>query len=240
MKCALCQNEKELKKSHIIPEFFYKSLYEKVGNSYRFNVVPLDSDQKLRYKQKGLTEPLLCEDCEGQLSQYENHVRQIFYGGTGIYITNGNPIKIEGIDYQKFKLFQLSILWRASVSNLDFFENVSLGPHEEKIRKMIFNETPGSNLKYPCLFFMMLMEQNDVLDSFIYPPQMLRIDGHRVFRFIFGGGFWIFFVSSHTNMIRHTQFFLKESGEIQIPLRRAEETRFFRELAQNIAKKSRI
>ena len=237
MKCALCLEEKELKNSHIIPEFFYKPLYD---DKHRFNVVPLTDEQKHRYEQKGIREPLLCEECEVKLSKYENHTRLIFYGGTGIYFTNGNPLKIEGINYQYFKLFQLSILWRASVSKLEFFNDVNLGPHEEKIRKMILDEKPGSKLKYPCMFFMMLMEPKEVLDAFIYSPQMMKIDGHRVFRFIFGGGFWIFFVSNHTHMIRFPKFVLNEDGSILIPLKRADETEFFRELAKNIAKYNRI
>ena len=105
---------------------------------------------------------------------------------------------------------------------------------------MIYNETPGSYLNYPCLFFLMIIEQNDVLDSFIYPPQMRRIDGHRCVRFVIGGGFWIYFVSNNSNMIRHAQFFLKDIGESNIPLKLAEETEFFRELAKNMSQHIRI
>jgi len=39
-----------------------------------------------------------------------------------------NKIIIEGIDYAPFKLFLMSVLWRASVSTLEFFKLVSLGP----------------------------------------------------------------------------------------------------------------
>ncbi len=120
---------------------------------------------------------MLCGDCENQLSTYENHARKVFYGGTGIEIINGNPIRIVGLDYSNFKLVQLSVIWRASVSEHDFFENVNLGPQEEKIRQMIFEENPGERLTYPCVIFMMLMEEKEVMDAFIYPPQMMRIEG---------------------------------------------------------------
>lgn len=118
MKCSLCIEEKELRNSHIIPEFFYKPLYDE---KHRFNAIPLNSEQNKHFKQKGLREQLLCEECELQLSQYEDHVRRVYYGGTGIYITNGNPIKIEGIAYNKFKLFQLSLLWKSFCFKTRFF-----------------------------------------------------------------------------------------------------------------------
>lgn len=237
MKCKLCLNDTDLVNSHIIPEFFFKPLYEKVGNSFRFNVVPLDNSQNLRYKQKGLTEKLLCINCEKQLSIYEDHARRVFYGGIGIWIKNGNPIEISGIDYSKFKLFQLSILWRASVSNLDFFQGVQLGPHEESIRLMIKNENPGIQLKYPCIFVMILMGNSNPVDAFIYQPEMLRIDGQRAYRFIFGGCFWLYFVSKHTNRISFPEYVIRENGTLFIPLKRSEETEFFRVLSSNIVKR---
>jgi len=236
MKCKLCHNDKELRNSHIIPEFFYKPLYDE---KHRFNVIPLNEEQKFRYEQKGLRERLLCGDCENKLSKWEDHVRRIFYGGKEILITNGNPIKIERIDYAKFKLFQLSLLWRASVSEMDFFKQVSLGPHEEKIRQMLLNEDPGSKLKYPCLFIMVLMGPNKVLDDFISPPNFLKINGHRTYRFIFGGGFWIYFVSSHTQMLnssRIVKFFLNENGLFLIPLVPANRIEYFLNLAKNFVK----
>jgi len=236
MKCLLCNKEKKLRNSHIISEFFYKPMYD---DKHRFNIIPLSEGQKRQYEQKGLLEKLLCDSCENQLSVYEDHVRRIFDGGTGIYITNGNPIKIEGIDYQKFKLFQLSLLYRAAISNLDFFNNVTLDPHLNKIRNMLLNVNPGSKFDYPCLIFMILMEKNKVLDGFIYPPQMLRIDGHRVFRFIFGGCFWVYFVSSHAKRLRFSEFILDENGKVLIPLRKAEDTHFFRELAKDVVKYSK-
>ena len=235
--CKLCLKENELRNSHIIPEFFYKPLYD---GKHRFNVLALDEDQKRRYEQKGIREKLLCDKCEGQISKYEDHVRRVFYGGTGIYITNGNPLKLEGIDYNLFKLFQLSILWRAAVSNHDFFGNISLGPHEKVIHKMIQDEKPGTYLDYPCLTFMILMGKTDVMDAFIYPPQMIRFDNQRTFRFIFGGCFWIYFVSSHTNRIRIKEFILNEDGKILIPLKKAENTDFFQALSRNVVKHNKI
>jgi len=201
---------------------------------HRLKVVPLSSEERERFEQKGIREYLLCEDCEMQISKYEDHVKRVFYGGTGISIKRGNPIIIGGIDYSKFKLFQLSLIWRASVSKNNFFGAVQLGSHEEKIRKMIISENPGGWLKYPCCIFMMLMDGKEILDAFIYPPQLFKYKGHFAYRFIFGGCFWIFFISSHTHEIEVKNFFLTEDGKISIPLRKAEDTPFFQGVARSI------
>lgn len=44
----------------------------------------------------------------------------------------GKLVHLTGLEYSPFKLFALSVLWRAGVSSLKDFEQVSLGPHEIK------------------------------------------------------------------------------------------------------------
>ena len=46
-------------------------------------------------------------------------------------------------DYQKLKLFFLSLLWRASQSSHVFYRRIDLGPHEPKIRQAIIDSTGG-------------------------------------------------------------------------------------------------
>jgi hypothetical protein len=96
--------------------------------------------------------------------------------GSKIYITN--------LNYAKFKLFQLSILWRAGVSSS--FRQVQLGPHRERLRAMLLAGEPGSSQDYPTLMFMLLDEGRPVGDLII-EPSPARLDGHKCYRFIFGG-----------------------------------------------------
>jgi hypothetical protein len=46
----------------------------------------------------------------------------------------GNVVHISGLNYEQFKLFQLSVLWRAGVSSHQFFDKVKLGQHAEELR----------------------------------------------------------------------------------------------------------
>ncbi|VAW81253.1 hypothetical protein MNBD_GAMMA12-1540, partial [hydrothermal vent metagenome] len=112
MNCHLCLHDKPLKKSHIIPEFVYKSLYDE---KHRYHILSTFKATKTAQQQKGLREPLLCELCEEKLSKYERYVSLIFTGAIPTTEnTNGDLITINGLKYKEFKLFALSILWRAS------------------------------------------------------------------------------------------------------------------------------
>jgi len=109
---------------------------------------------------------ILCAKCENEVlcQRYEDYAAKVYqlidsklksFKGIKIeLITNKNGVNgkyINGIDYTKFKLFLLSILWRASISKRDFFDQVKLGnKHEEIIRKMIFDENPKQPEDYPC------------------------------------------------------------------------------------------
>jgi hypothetical protein len=128
--CALCKTEKPLSNSHVIPEFLYQELYDGLHRFHRISTTP---EAKNRLLQKGIREPLLCHDCEQQISVWEGYARQVLFGGVPI---QGNKedkkITVENIDYANFKLFQLSIIWRASVSSRPEFRQVQLGPHQER------------------------------------------------------------------------------------------------------------
>src|ERR1700722_5312758 len=83
MNCALCQSNSPLRDSHIIPEFLYKELYDKIQ---RFHVVPLDASKPEHFEQKGLYEKLLCKVCEQKFSVWEKYAKEAFCEGIRIKI----------------------------------------------------------------------------------------------------------------------------------------------------------
>ena len=91
---------------------------------------------------------MLCQSCETKLSKWETYARGLLTGGTLLqYRREGTITWVEGIDYSRFKLFQLSILWRAGVTTREFFSKVTLGPHAERLREMLLAEDPGEKAK---------------------------------------------------------------------------------------------
>jgi hypothetical protein len=79
--CKLCLCEKELRHSHILPEFMYQNLYDHAPKRFYTLNVDLDNSgkSKKRIEQKGLREYLLCGDCEVQLSKCENYAAETIY-----------------------------------------------------------------------------------------------------------------------------------------------------------------
>jgi hypothetical protein len=124
---------------------------------------------------------------------------------------------IEGVDAPTFRLFQLSILWRASVSRLPFFERVSLGKHEERVRNLLLKGDPGDWAQYGCLMYG-LRTPDASPTGIIIQPTRDRQFGHTAYRFVFGGFGWIYLVSSHTAPPPLAAGFLKENGRLVISL----------------------
>ena len=97
--CALCQEAKELKKSHIIPRFIAKWI-KKTSETGKF--------RDLEYKriQDSVKSYLLCDDCENIISKYENYFAEKIFHPT----VNMTSCDVE-YDIKLLK-FIVSISWR--------------------------------------------------------------------------------------------------------------------------------
>jgi hypothetical protein len=234
MTCSLCGNDRELRKSHIIPEWVYTDLYDE---NHRFHRLTSTNKKVKPFEQKGLREKLLCEDCEQRFSRFENYARRILKDGENISVHKyQDKIKITGINYSHFKLFQLSILWRASIAKNEMFSLVDIGPHENIIRTMLLEERAGEPTQYGCLMFGIINEK-DVVTDLIDQPEALRIDGMRCYRFIFSGFVWVFFVASHRPNTNALRFMLSEDGDITIYIRPFQDLEYLKCFADNVKTK---
>ncbi len=202
-----------MQNSHIIPEFIYKPLYDKNHKFYGLNMT---SKHKEDFHQKGIREYLLCRECEQKIQKHEDYVAKIFNGKQPLTkSTHNNIITLSSINYKKFKLFALSILWKCSVSNLPEFKDCALGNHEKKIHDMICNDNPGKALDYP-FFLGSVLDNNELADDLIVPPTKTRLENHRCYRLVFCGLSWVFIVSSHPKPEIIKNLCLKENGTVKI------------------------
>jgi len=176
----------------------------------------IDESQRKFYIQKGLYEHLLCADCECKISKYEQHAKRVFYDEFEFFETDiPNKIKVVNLEYKMFKLFQLSVLWRASVSSLSFFANIKLGSHEDKIRQMLIKDDPGRPDQYGCAIFGLFLGKGQAFDAII-TPGVGRVSGHRTYKFIFGSCLWFFVVSSHSISSDYSESFLTTDGTLEL------------------------
>ena len=179
--CRLCKSTRPLCRSHILPEFVYRPLYDE---RHRYTVLSARVDRD-RYAQRGLTERLLCHDCEQQFAKYEKYAAEVMTGRLGHRFKAANGrIVIRGIDYRPFKLFQMSVLWRGSVSSLDFFRLVSLGPREEHLRVEFLNGEPDAPGDFGCVVVFGHDRGEDIADT-LFNPEPFRWAGRRMHKFFF-------------------------------------------------------
>jgi hypothetical protein len=193
--CALCHNEGELCASHIVPEFVFAEMYDE---KHRFIAASPAGPTILQRPQKAWREYLLCAGCERHLNEnFEAPFKRYWLDGGALSRLATQPlIVLDDVDYASFKLFHLSVLWRASVCTLNDFRTVRLGPHEDAIRRMILEKDPGPSWKYPVICFG-IVHENQVQHNLSSDPLAVKLYGQRGFTFRFCGCQWIYLVASH-------------------------------------------
>jgi hypothetical protein len=196
--CRLCQKEEQLRNSHIVPKFLYEDLYNEKQQLVGVNGV---GPKGRRLLQKGIREPLLCESCEQHINEYCEKPFRAQWFETSPIPTNWTRSDVHWgrFDYSSFKLFHLSVLFRASVSSLGTYQAVSLGPHEERIRKIVRSRDPGPAWQYPIFGYAVVHDKTWSVVRMISAPERVSFNGHRCYGMMYGGVYWCYGISSHRN-----------------------------------------
>jgi hypothetical protein len=222
-KCKLCLEEKELcKQSHIIPSFMYQDLFDEKNGFYAIQS-KRGTIQQRGYRQTGeFDKDILCHSCDNKtLGKWDRYASLILYDGypkIREYREVPDGMKYTycaGIAYAQFKLFLLSILWRASISKRLLFGEVQLGPHKERIRQMLLNSDPGEQLEYPCLI-MTYLHLKEYPGEIVAQPSHARMNGGHVYKFLIGGLLYIFFISKHIIPPELRDVAINSDGEVKI------------------------
>jgi hypothetical protein len=110
-------------------------------------------------------------------------------------VRHDQALLINDVDYTSFKLFAISLIWRAGIAKQDAFKKVQLEKHAERMRQMLLTCDPGDAQLYPCILFML---PKDAPPTFS-PPEALRqkICGYDAYRAIIGGLTWVFVLSDN-------------------------------------------
>lgn len=196
--CELCHNERELRNSHIVPEFLYSELY-----NAKNHLMAISGHGRRGWKalQKGIREHLFCETCEQHFNEY---CEKPFRAQWVVTPPLPNPWKTTEpywvtVEYSSFKLFHLSVLFRASVSSLPTYAEVSLGPHQERLRQMLLSRDPGEYWQYPVFGYAVVHHKTNRIIPMVSQAQRSSFNGHRCYGIMYGGVQWWVCVSSHRN-----------------------------------------
>lgn len=222
--CRLCGEEVKLVDSHILPEFFYQSLYDEGG---RFKSISNHPHHRPRLLQKGFTERLLCEVCDGKLSRYETYSARLLRRADEATDANVHGAVLQDVNFRDFRLFGLSLLWRMHVSSLHMFRVVRLGVHAERLRRMLAADDPGQPHEYGFLIWKVagLKMTGDMLVA----PLRAKLKGHIAYQMTARGYRWVFTVSSTTYSLGG-YLFVGAHAELPIPNIYEDQQSLFRKL----------
>ena len=214
-KCKLCHINTELCYSHIIPKFVFKKI--KYGS--KDFILKEDGKRETLKVQREYREYILCLKCEKLISKNETYISNVLYNYKKIITPDNDRITIQKVNYKRFKLFQLSILWRGSVSAYDAFENGKLEPeHAEKLRLMILNQDPGEEYEFGCKLFGITL-QNKLQTQLIINPGNFSIKSYKIIHYTFGGFKWHFILANDWEKIPNNYWSIHKNNELYFILR---------------------
>ncbi|HYW76328.1 MAG TPA: hypothetical protein VFA48_06840 [Gammaproteobacteria bacterium] len=81
---------------------------------------------------------------------------------------------------------------------------------------MILTADPGRQQDYPFILSTLIYEGGRTVDDLILAPTRVRLKGHIVYRFVFLGLLWMFFVSSHQKPHRIRLAFPSQDGKVML------------------------
>ena len=222
--CKLCDCFSELSNSHVIPEFFYEKIYDKNPRKYWYLSLA-DKEQTKKKEQKGLREYLFCPACETKLSKYETYACEIIYAKNRrspvikkiSKATNFLVVHIfEGFDYDKFKLFLLSILFRLSISKEKFVGVRINSKNTAELKKALNEENALNEDEYPCLVQLLLQTDNTPFNGTILGPFKTDLNGNQVISILLDGFYFSFFLGSIKIPDKDHGYFLSKNGQMAI------------------------
>jgi len=198
-QCQLCKHDRALCKSHIIPEFLWSDLY---NAKHQVKQITGKGPKGWKPIQKGIREELFCNDCEQYINKhFEQPFKRMWVDDFPLpdpWVTDS--AHWVSVDYAPFKLFHLSVLYRAHVSTCREFATVSLSRHAEILRNMLLTLAPGSASQYPIFGWAIIDPKTRKIMQGLSGAQTGRFGGKVSYGLMYGGvEWWICVSSDHTH-----------------------------------------
>lgn len=247
--CKLCKKDKKLIEAHIIPKFMYKKMKDENHSFYDITYSLDTKETKSKKTQKeDYDKNILCGDCDNGIigGIYEDYAKDTLYGENlnpeiapkcenFINPDDGAEYSIcNNIDYTKMKLFFLSLLWRASITDRPTFNEVSIGSkHEEIIRKMIYEKITPLEEEYPIVITSFMRTENKFENLIAQPKRIRTKGGLNGYIFLIDSLQFMFFVNSNEHKLPEyiLKSTIKESGELTtLHLPNGSELEFFKQI----------
>jgi len=215
-ECRLCVQQRKLCRSHIIPEWAYRPVYDQDSRAIAIN----SEDRRQRKVQQGLREYLFCFDCEQFFKRIEEPFLRFWGVRSRFPETLSQPfVSIRGIDYENTKKFLLSVLWRAHVATNAVLSAVTLGPHADRIRSILRPDADEEvDDGYPIYGYALRdPDTGGLARRLVLTPAKTRTEGQWNYMVAFLGCAWKIFVSRSVPPLPGSCM-LKRDGTIALPV----------------------
>lgn len=163
--CALHHCPAVLVDSHVIPKMLHKRIGDDKKRALQISLSGVSVSQNGNVTVK----PLLSREADNWLgSTYESPMEKWFASQKEGPFQLGEMTQ-KAIPYTTFKLFFLSILWRAS---LVWNMGLTLGVREA-LRQMILTQDPGGPFEFPFVVNLVLNTDGTLHKNIVVPPRVL-------------------------------------------------------------------
>ena len=236
MICKLCGQDHKLVKAHVIPESFFRPL-----RSEKKSPLLISAGNYIKRAPIGVYDKtILCEPCEQQFGIWDDYAQSLLIQDfqKARTLKKGNDIYgyvFDNFDYDKLKLFFISMLWRASISSLKFYENVRLNVFEDVAKDHIKKNNPGT-----LDDFSVMLAHFDELDGrrTILNPQPIRMESVNFYRFYLTG-FIAYIKVDKRKILGHLRKFIMSPGRELPIVRRPFNISAERKLLSRVAKSTK-
>jgi hypothetical protein len=185
--CKFCGNQKPLIKAHIIPKQFFQI---PTGKN-QLIMVDAENSYTKRCLEGVMDDGILCKDCDLAIGQYDQEAQRLLLSDLSKYKNIDKDfyeIPWSEFNYQKIKLFFISLVWRASISSIPFCKGVKLG---DKYENMALNILKNLSLDSVDAFPLFIWKYKNVekvpIERITLEPSRFRLYGRNCCRFIFAG-----------------------------------------------------
>ena len=210
MKCKLTFKEGKGIKAHIIPKSFYTIDYT---DKIPLKIISSNRGTYPQRSQMGIYDSnIVTKDGETILQLLDDYACDLLIKNisSAKAIFDNEALQIDKYDYHKLKLFFLSVLWRASVSRNQFFKKVSLGIHEDIIRKALLTHDAGNSDFYSVILSIFDKPVNIVPTL---SPEKSRFDGKNCYKLYLSNFSALVKVDSNRQFEEPLRSFCMENGK---------------------------
>jgi hypothetical protein len=196
-QCRMCLLDSALCESHIVPKLVHRKVLGTDSRTRQYKSGTLHA----KVIQDGPKQHMLCRTCEVLLQANEDYFARLWYPRSRPLYEHARDefAVLRDYDYRRMKLFLLSVLWRAAVTDHVSFSHVRLGvKHQEVLRRMVLESLPGAQMEYPISARMYYRGSDRIIcHDILTNPMQYRLGANWAWGLMLGGCRWFIHMSTH-------------------------------------------